>query len=135
MNGPFEYKSGNDTVKSAQIHISDVSLEYLSKIFYECRSGKLPTNPLPIMSNDSIVDPSRVPANDTKHLIKFLVLSVPYDIKSYYSTNDDKTRQSEWEHIKDQYCDEIINMITRDYIPNLRDIILKSVIFSNRLRK
>jgi beta-carotene ketolase (CrtO type) len=72
LNGPLEYKSGNDTVKSAQIHISDVSLEYLSKIFYECRSGKLPTNPLPIMSNDSIVDPSRVPANDTKHLIKFL---------------------------------------------------------------
>jgi beta-carotene ketolase (CrtO type) len=72
LNGPLEYKSGNDTVKSAQIHISDVSLEYLSKIFYECRSGKLPTNPLPIMSNDSIVDPSRVPANDPKHLIKFL---------------------------------------------------------------
>ena len=72
LNGPLEYESGNDTGKSAQIHLSDVSPEYLSKIFYECRSGKLPTNPLPIMSNDSIVDPSRVPANDPKHLIKFL---------------------------------------------------------------
>jgi phytoene dehydrogenase-like protein len=130
LNGPLEYKSGDDIGKSAQVHISDVTLDYLSKIFYECRSGKLPTNPLPIMSNDSMVDPSRVPANDTKHLIKFLVLSVPYNIKSYYSTNDDKTRQSEWVHIKDQYCDEIIDMITRDYIPNLRDIILKRVSYS-----
>jgi beta-carotene ketolase (CrtO type) len=133
LNGPLEYKSGNEISKSAQVHISDATLDYLSKIFYECRSGKLPTCPLPIMSNDSMVDPSRVPANDTMHLIKFLVLSVPYDIKSYYSTNDDRTGQSDWVHIKDQYCDEIIDMITRDYIPNLRDIILKSVIFSNRL--
>ncbi len=42
-----------------------------------------------------MVDPSRVPANDTKHLIKFLVLSVPYNIKNHYSTNDGKTRQSD----------------------------------------
>ena len=61
LNGPLEYKSGDDIGKSAQVHISDVTLDYLSKIFYECRSGKLPTNPLPIMSNDSMVDPSRVP--------------------------------------------------------------------------
>jgi beta-carotene ketolase (CrtO type) len=58
LNGPLEYKSGNDIGKSAQLHISDVTLDYLSKIFYECRSGKIPTNPLPIMSNDSVVDPS-----------------------------------------------------------------------------
>jgi beta-carotene ketolase (CrtO type) len=57
LNGPLDYKSGNDTGKSAQVHISDVTLDYLSKIFYECGSGKLPTNPLPIMSNDSMVDP------------------------------------------------------------------------------
>ena len=131
LNGPLEYKSGNDIGKSVQIHISDVTLDYISKIFYECRSGKLPANPLPIMSNDSIVDPSRVPANGTKHLIKFLVLSVPYNIKkSYCSTNDDKTRQSDWMQIKDRYSDDIIDMITREYIPNLSDIILKKVSYS-----
>ena len=130
LNGPLEYKSGNDIGKSAQLHISDVTIDYLSKIFYECRSGKLPTSPLPIMSNDSMVDPSRVPANDTKHLIKFLVLSVPYNIKSYYSTNEDKTRESDWMQIKDRYSDEIIDMITRDYIPNLRNVILKIVSYS-----
>lgn len=42
-------------------------IEYLSKIFYECRNGKLPANPLAIMSNDSLMDPSRVPKN--KHFL------------------------------------------------------------------
>jgi phytoene dehydrogenase-like protein len=130
LNGPLEYKSRNDIGKSAQLHISDVTLDYISKIFYECRSGKLPSSPLPIMSNDSMVDPSRVPANDTKHLIKFLVLSVPYNIKSNYTTNDDKTRLSDWMQIKDKYSDEIIDMISHDYIPNLRNIILKRVSYS-----
>jgi beta-carotene ketolase (CrtO type) len=133
LNGPLEYKSGNDIGKSAQLHISDVTLDYISKIFYECRSGKLPNSPLPIMSNDSMVDPSRVPPNDTKHLIKFLVLSVPYKIKRNYTTNDDKTRLSDWMQIKDKYSDEIIDMITHNYIPNLRNVILKRVSFSNRL--
>lgn len=51
LNGPLEYKAGNDIGKSAQLHISDVTLDYLSKIFYECRSGKLPSRPLPMMVN------------------------------------------------------------------------------------
>jgi beta-carotene ketolase (CrtO type) len=130
LNGPLEYKSGNDIGKSAQLHISDITLDCLSKIFYECRSRKLPSRPLPIMSKDSMVYISRVPDNDTKHLIKFLVLSVPYNIKSYYTTNDDKTRLSDWMQIKDKYSDEIIDMITNDYIPNLRNVILKRVSYS-----
>jgi beta-carotene ketolase (CrtO type) len=32
-----EYKSGKEIDKSAQIHISPPTLEYFSKIFYECR--------------------------------------------------------------------------------------------------
>jgi hypothetical protein len=54
LNGPLEYKSGNDIGKSAQLHISDVTLDYISKIFYECRSGKLPGSPLPIMANSLV---------------------------------------------------------------------------------
>lgn len=49
LNGALEYKSGQEILSnSAQVHISPPGLEYFSKIFYECRSGKLPSNPLPI---------------------------------------------------------------------------------------
>lgn len=89
LNGPLQYKTGQEVLsKSAQVHISPPGLEFFSKIFYECRSGRPPSHPLSIMRNDSMMDPSRVlstrenPNNPNKHLIKFLVLSVPYKIKN-----------------------------------------------------
>src|ERR671918_2633930 len=89
ISGPLKYKSEQEIVaKSAQVHISPPGLEYFSKIFYECRSGKLPSNPLPIMSNDSMMDPTRIVTSSSgsssrsssgehsnnNHLIKFLIL-------------------------------------------------------------
>jgi phytoene dehydrogenase-like protein len=110
-----EYKSGKEIGKSAQIHISPPTLEYFSKIFYECRGGRLPANPIPIMSNDSMMDPSRVPPG--KHLIKFLVPNVPYETEN----------KADWSEIKDEYSDRIIDMVTEDYIPNLKGSILKKI--------
>jgi phytoene dehydrogenase-like protein len=79
LDGPGEYFAGADIIPSAQLHLSPQTLNYLAKIFYECRAGKLPSEPLTIMSNDSVIDPNRVP--NGKHLLKFLLLSVPSKIK------------------------------------------------------
>lgn len=137
LNGPLKYKSGQEEVaKSAQVHISPPGLEYFSKIYYECRSGKLPSNPLSIMSNDSMMDPTRIAMStngsstdnsSNKHLIKFLILSVPYQIKN---SNDSEIGINEWEKVKDCYADQIIEMISHDYVPNLKEVILKKVAFS-----
>lgn len=138
LNEPLEYKSGQETLSnSAQVHISPPGLEFFSKLFYECRSGKLPSNPLPIMSNDSMMDPTRVTMSnighdnenkDKKHLIKFLVLSVPYKIRNNEDGMDEG--KDEWENVKEEYADQIIDMISQGYIPNLKDIILKKVAYS-----
>ena len=130
LNGKLEYKSGQEEVaKSCQVHISPPGLENFSKIFYECRSGKLPSNPLPIMSNDSMMDSTRImPVNNSKHLIKFLVLSVPYQLDD--DINNRESRKYGWEEVKDRYADQIIDNITKDYIPNLKDVILKRVVYS-----
>jgi beta-carotene ketolase (CrtO type) len=137
LSGPLKYKSEQEVVaKSAQVHISPPGLEYFSKIFYECRSGKLPSNPLPIMSNDSMMDPTRIVRSTSgsgnefssnNHLIKFLILSVPYQIKQ---GNDSEIGINEWRRVKDHYADHIIAMINHDYVPNLKDVILKKVAFS-----
>lgn len=127
LSEPLKYKSEQGEVAmSAQVHISPPGLEYYSKIFYECRSGKLPSNPLPIMSNDSMMDPTRVVTStnrsdsdnsSNKHLIKFLILSVPYQLKNGNDNNE--IGINEWEGVKDHYADQIIEMISHDYIPNL----------------
>ncbi|WP_172602140.1 phytoene desaturase family protein [Candidatus Nitrosocosmicus franklandus] len=132
LNGPLEYKSGQEILsKTPQIHISPPGLEFFSKIYYECRSGKPPSNPLSIMSNDSMMDPTRVVTNEKNfnqhHLIKFLVLSVPYKIKNVESETG---KENEWESFKDMYADQIINTINQNYMPNLTNSVLRKTIYS-----
>jgi len=134
LNGPLKYNTGQETLsQSPQVHISPPGLEFFSKIFYECRSGRPPSHPLCIMSNDSMVDPTRVLSAGTnsngsnKHLIVFLVLSVPYKIKN---TDDESEQQIEWNEFKSRYGSQIISNISQEYIPNLNDEILKKTIYS-----
>ncbi|HLN35832.1 MAG TPA: hypothetical protein VK250_11205 [Nitrososphaeraceae archaeon] len=61
LKNPIKSKENTEVTNSTQLHLSPPSVEYLSKIFYECRSGKIPAEPLPIMSNDSMADVSRTP--------------------------------------------------------------------------
>jgi beta-carotene ketolase (CrtO type) len=132
LNGSLEYKSGQEILsKSPQVHLSPPGLEYFSKIYYECRSGKPPSNPLSIMSNDSMMDSTRVISNENNsnknHLIKFLVLSVPYEIKNAY---DKMGEENVWYNFKDRYADQIVETINENYIPNLNTSILKKTIYS-----
>jgi hypothetical protein len=61
----------------------------------------------------------RVPAG--KHLIKFLILNVPYKIKYDMTTITDKVtitttnNKTDWSDIKERYGDHIIEMITEKY--------------------
>ncbi|CAN5856224.1 hypothetical protein BH23THE1_BH23THE1_26890 [soil metagenome] len=119
LNGPLEYKSGQEILsKSAQVHISPPGLEFFSKIYYECRSGKPPLNPPSIMSNDSMMDPTKITTdngnnnNSDKHLIKFLVLSVPYEIKN---ADPKMAQENVWDNFKCRYADQIIETINQDY--------------------
>jgi phytoene dehydrogenase-like protein len=134
LESPIKSKTNSKVIYSPQLHLSPPSVEYLSKIFYECRSGKLPSEPLPIMSNDSMVDESRTPKG--KHLLKFLVLSVPYKVE-HYLNNDKKNERNiyladtkNWSDFKEKYADSILTMIAENYLPNLKKETIKRVVFS-----
>ena len=129
MEAPAVYFAGTEIVPSAQLHFSPQTLDYLAKIFYECRSGMLPSEPVVIMSNDSVADPSRVPIG--KHLLKFLVLNVPYKIRRNSETGSGNAcLPIDWGQVGTKYGDHIVDMINDKYISNLKKIILKQVIFS-----
>jgi beta-carotene ketolase (CrtO type) len=125
-----QYYAGTEVTQFAQIHFSEPTLDYFSKIYYECRGGKLPSEPLPIMSNDSVCDPSRVLMG--KHLIKFLILNVPYKIKNDITVSTAKANSNriDWNYVKEEYGDHIIDIMAKKYIPNLKKAILKRVMLS-----
>jgi phytoene dehydrogenase-like protein len=81
-----------------------------------------------------MVDKSRTPQG--KHLLKFLVLSVPYKVK-YYLDNDKKNKQKvclvdteNWSSFREKYADSVLTMITENYLPNLKEETIKRVVFS-----
>jgi beta-carotene ketolase (CrtO type) len=120
LDGPVEYKAGPEAGAACHVHLTPPSLDPVARASAECRGGELPATPLVVSWNDSVIDPSRAP--EGKHLKKFVVLGVPYEIKG------DATGQIEerdWDEAKDKYADYLIDRITADYIPDLREKLLK----------
>src|SRR5262249_26968819 len=70
-------------------------------------------------------DPSRAPAGTA--LMKFVVLNVPYVITSDATGN---TPARTWEDAREPYADYLIDLITANYISDLKDKILKRVAHS-----
>src|SRR5262249_42398930 len=78
LDSPIDYKAGPNARQSAHVHLTEPSLDFLARVYLQCRGGILPAAPMIVSWNDSAIDPSRAPAG--KALMKFVVLSVPYVI-------------------------------------------------------
>ena len=125
LDGPAEYRAGPEAGAACHVHLTPPSLYPVARASVECRGGMLPATPLIVSWNDSVIDPSRAP--EGKHLKKFVVLGVPYEIKGDATG---RIQGRDWDRVKDQYADYLIDMITADYIPDLRAKLLKRVAHS-----
>ena len=125
LDSPVEFKAGPEAGQSIYVHATPASLDYFSHLFYEVRSGLLPSRPFALLCNDSSGDPSRVPYG--KALMKIVVQPVPYAIKGDALN---QISSQAWEGAKDPFADRILDQVTRDYVPDLRDKILKRVVHS-----
>jgi phytoene dehydrogenase-like protein len=67
-----------------------------------------------------VIDPTRAP--EGKHLKKFVVLGVPYEITGDATGH---VRERDWDEAKEAYADYLIDRITADYIPDLKEKLLR----------
>jgi phytoene dehydrogenase-like protein len=125
LDGPVTYNAGPDAQRSPYVHATTPSLEYLARVYTECRSGQLPATPFVLMCNDSVIDPSRAPAG--KAVMKMIVHNVPYEIREDASG---KIRGRKWDDVKEPYADYLIDHLTATYAPDLKGRILKRVVHS-----
>lgn len=127
LDGPMTYHAGPDAQRSPYVHATPASLEYLARVYAECRSGLLPAFPFVLMCNDSVIDPSRAPTGQA--VMKMIVHNVPYEIRG------DATgciRGRTWEEVKEAYADYLIEHLSATYAPDLKRRILKRVVHSPR---
>jgi beta-carotene ketolase (CrtO type) len=125
LERPINYKAGSKAGGSVYVHASPPSLDYFSRLFSEARSGLLPEEPFALICNDTAADPSRVPAG--KGLMKLVVQPVPYVIKGDAAGS---IREANWDTAKEPFADRVIELISRNYIPDLREKIVKRVVHS-----
>lgn len=125
LDAPVTYKAGDEARRAAHVHLSEPSLDFFARVYLECRGGLLPSAPMIVSWNDSTIDPTRAPQG--KALMKFVVLSVPYIIRGD-ATGVIHART--WEQAREPYVDYLIDLITRNYIPDLKSKILKRVAHS-----
>src|SRR5215831_6701515 len=125
LESPVNYKAGTPARQSAHVHLTEPSLDFFARVYLQCRGGLLPSAPMIVSWNDSAIDPSRAPAG--KALMKFVVLSVPYVI-----TGDatGKIPARSWDEAREPYADYLIDLITENYIPDLKAKIIKRVAHS-----
>jgi len=127
LDGSVDYAAGPEAGAASHVHLTHPSLEAISQAFTETRSGLLPAAPVIVAWNDTAIDPSRAPAG--KHLKKFVILGVPYDIAG------DATGQisgRDWDAEKDAYADYLIDHVIARYLPDLRRRLIRRVMHSPR---
>ena len=124
LDSPINYKAGPAARQSAHVHLSEPSLDFFARIYFQCCGGALPSAPMIVSWNDSAIDPSRAPAG--KGLMKFVVLSVPYNIKADATG---KISGRTWLEAREPYADYLVDYISTNYIPDLKAKILGGAVF------
>jgi phytoene dehydrogenase-like protein len=94
------------------VHVAP-SLEAMSRAYRESSEGILPYEPVLIVAQPTVIDPSRAPAG--KHVLSIQVRVVPGGI--------------DWTAHKEPYADRMIELLER-YAPGLRKITLGRHIIS-----
>lgn len=116
--GPLEYKVGEYGRHATYVQPSAPTMDYFTKCFAEFRRGALAASPFILCANEGTVDPSRAPAG--RSLLKLVVQPVPFEIW------DGAART--WDAAREAYADHVLENLERDYLPGLRERILKRVV-------
>jgi phytoene dehydrogenase-like protein len=91
----------------------------------QCRDGRLPEAPVIVSWNDSVIDPGRAPAG--KHLKKFVVLGVPYEVRGDAT---ERVAVGGWDEVRERYADYLIELMSESYLPELQGRMLARTVHS-----
>lgn len=106
-------------------YIDDMAITYA-----QAAAGQLPASPTLVIGQPTISDPTRAP--EGKHVLWIQVRVLPLEIKS---DSLGKITGTDWESIKEEYADRIIEKI-ESYAPGLKSKILaRKVLAPNDLEK
>ena len=114
LSGPVTYLAGEDAATATQVHLMPPTTDALAEVFRQIRSDQLPEQPSLFIVNEATLEPSRVPPG--KSSLKIVLTTVPYAVN--------------WSVERERYADHVIDYITQNYIPDLKEKIIGTTIMS-----
>jgi len=115
LDRPVPYRAGEAADRAGYVHIGG-ALDDLADTFAQARAELLPERPMIGAINEAGIDPSRAP--EGSGLMKFIVHFVPYRVTGDASGN---IRGTDWDEIKDTYADAVIDRLSDEFLPGLRE--------------
>ncbi len=122
LSKPPEWKAGGDSAKALLLHLSP-GLDAMSEAYNQALRGYLPETPLLIVTQPTVIDPSRAP--EGKHIL-WVVARVPYEVKGDAGR---RIAPRPWGLMKERVADRITGVL-EDYAPGFKETILARNIFS-----
>lgn len=124
LDEPLEWKAGEEFSNFAYVHIGPY-VEDLSLAYSQAINSVLPSDPLLVVGQPTVVDSDRAPTG--QHILWVQVRALPSCPKA--DSKPSGWELGSWEKIKEAYADRIIQKIER-YAPNIRHATLGRAVFS-----
>lgn len=118
-----EWRAGADLRQFAYVHIAP-DFAYMNRAYGQAMDGLLPEQPVLVVGQPTVVDPSRAP--DGKHVLWVQVRVLPKHIAGDAAG---EITGKDWAAIKETYADRVVNIIEA-HAPGLRQNILARTVFS-----
>jgi len=115
------FSAGEKINHASYVHAQPRSINDLTELFGQVRSGLLPRSPMLGLVNESTVDPSR--ATNGRSLWKIVVHFVPYEIRGDGTGKvalPDSRELISWDYVRDSYAEYIISLLDRNFLPGFR---------------
>ena len=126
LNGPVTWAAGSEYEKFNYVHIAPYVPD-LARTYTEAVNGVLPSNPLLVVGQLSVSDPTRTP--EGKHLLWIQVRLLPKTPLADAVTGTGAIAPKPWPVIKEQYADRVLQKL-ETYAPGITSKILKRIVLS-----
>ncbi len=123
LRGRPLWKAGEDLDEFAYVHVAPY-VEDLAQTYTDSLNGYLPSNPMLVVGQTSVVDPSRTP--DDGEVLWVQVRTLPSNIRGD-AAGEIGTR--DWEEARELYADRVMRKL-EDYAPGIGDLVLDRAVFS-----
>lgn len=117
LDRKLEWRAAEDLANFSYVHLC-ASREEIGRTYAQSLSGTLPDRPLLIVSQTTVIDPSRAPAG--RHVARVHVRAVPAEIRDDAAGRIDGR---DWPAATEPFADRLIDLVA-EHAPNIKDALL-----------